>query len=204
MKLLLARHGNTFEAGDTPYIVGRTENLPLTLEGEAQAVRLARFLHARDLIPTMIRCGELQRTRRMAAIIGDTLALPVPIIDERLTELDYGDWSGLTTDQVRTTYGREEIDAWDHHGIMPEDRGWSPTEEELLEHISSFAGEAIKRGGATLAVTSNGVLRFFARLIDGLFEELAAARGLKVSTGNVCCLEHDGTKWRLVFWNQKP
>jgi probable phosphoglycerate mutase len=204
MKLLLARHGNTFESGDTPFIVGRNEDLPLTLEGEAQATRLARYLHTENLVPDTIRCGPLERTRRSAAIVADMLALKAPKIDTRLTELDYGDWSGLTTDEVRTMYGREAIDAWDHHGIMPDDRGWSPSPEDLLADVQDFAADALEIKGTLLAVTSNGVLRFFAKLVDGLFDELASARALKVGTGNVCCLEHDGVRWQLGFWNERP
>ena len=33
MRLILARHGNTFEAGETPVWVGAREDLPLTARG---------------------------------------------------------------------------------------------------------------------------------------------------------------------------
>ena len=203
MKLLLARHGNTFEKDQTPYIVGRGEDLPLTKDGEDQAAKLAEFLRAENLIPTTIRCGNLQRTKRMADIIGDAFAL-LPIVDPRLTELDYGDWAGLTTDQLRHRFGAAEIDAWERHGIMPDDRNWEPSPGTINRNIGHFATETLSDGGTTLGITSNGVLRFFAQLVSGLFDDLAAQQQLKVGTGNLCCLEHDGAAWRLIFWNRKP
>ncbi len=204
MKLLLARHGNTFEAGETPYIVGRNEDLALTSEGETQAVHLAELLRIENLIPTTICSGELRRTRRMADIVSNALALSPPIEDTRLTELDYGAWSGLTTNEVRARFGTTEAEAWDHNGIIPEGRNWYPSLDKLTADTQDFASEALQRGGMTLAVTSNGVLRFFAKLVDGLFEELASSQQLKVGTGNLCCLEHDGAGWQLGFWNRKP
>jgi probable phosphoglycerate mutase len=204
MKLLLARHGNTFEKDQTPYIVGRGEDLPLTQAGEDQAARLAKFLQTEMLIPTVIYCGALQRTHRTAEIIGQALALPALTIDPRLTELDYGDWSGLTTDEVRAKFGAAESDAWDRRGIIPAGRNWHPSPDEIAANVQSFATTALNMGGTTLGVTSNGVLRFFAQLVEGLFDDLAAQHHLKVGTGNLCCLEHDGAAWRLVFWNRKP
>ena len=36
-RLIIARHGNTFDAGDIPTRVGRRTDLPLVASGEAQA-----------------------------------------------------------------------------------------------------------------------------------------------------------------------
>ncbi len=206
MKLLLARHGNTFEKGETPRIVGRGEDMPLTAEGEAQAIRLAELLRRENLTPSAIRCGGLQRTRRSADLIAEAFSLPAPETDQRLTELDYGVWAGLTTDDVRQEFGDAEVDAWDRKGLMPEGRGWEPATRELLANVEGFATDMKENGpdSIVLAVTSNGVLRFFSRLVPGLFEELALKNELKVGTGNLCCLEHDGAAWRLAFWNRKP
>ena len=205
MKLLLARHGNTFEAGETPRIVGCNEDLQLTVEGEAQAVRLAEYLKENRLLPCSITSGVLRRTRRTAEIVASTLGLPAPVTDSRLTELDYGDWSGLTTDEVRSRFGDAEVQEWDRSGIMPKGRGWAPSTDELLAHIMNFAAGLDPEcpGQTALAITSNGVLRFFSRLVPGLFEDLATQGKLKVGTGNLCGLEQ-GDTWRLLFWNVKP
>ena len=41
-RLYIARHGNTFEAGEAPRRVGRRTDLPLTAAGRAQAEALGR------------------------------------------------------------------------------------------------------------------------------------------------------------------
>ncbi len=207
MKLLLTRHGNTFEAGETPYVIGRGEDMPLTAAGEAQAETLARYLRSRHLLPGGITCGPLRRTRRTAELLAVSLGLPAAMTDSRLTELDYGDWAGLTTAQVRERFGDAEVDAWDRLGVVPSSRGWYPGAEQLASHVASFAAglDPECQGHIALAVTSNGVLRFFARLVDGLFDELASRNALKVATGNLCGLERDENgMWRLLFWNVEP
>jgi probable phosphoglycerate mutase len=205
VKLLLARHGNTFEAGATPTIVGRWQNPALTAEGEAQAARLAQFCQSPTFKPDIIYCGSLLRTQRMAEIVAGLCTTPAPSIDDRLTEIDYGGWSGLTMADVRARFGDTEADAWEYEAIMPTHRGWSPTADAIQAGIDIFAREARGTGdGTVLAISSNGILRFFAHLVPGLFDRLKDERALKVATGHVCCLEWTGAAFDLVFWNQRP
>jgi probable phosphoglycerate mutase len=206
VKLLLARHGNTFASGETAYVVGRGEDLPLTAEGEAQGSRLAEYLRREGLIPDAIFCGALKRTRRMAEIVSERLEISSPLDDPRLTELDFGDWAGLTMDDIRARFGAEEVDSWDRDAIMPEGRGWQPEAAAIAQNWRDFAADAGRRvgDGIALAVTSNGLLRFAPLLIEGLFEALRQNHALKVATGNLCRFDNTGGGFKMIEWNKRP
>ena len=53
-------------------------------------------------------------------------------------------------------------------------------------------------------VTSNGILKFFLKLVPGAFEKMASEGVLKVGTGNCCALAHEEGAWRVLFWNVQP
>jgi broad specificity phosphatase PhoE len=202
LKLLLARHGNTFEAGVEPTIVGRGEDLPLTAAGEAQAYALAQCLQRAALQPDLIVCGSLQRTRRMAVIVADTLRLAPPHSEDRLTELDYGAWSGLTTTEVKARFGSPEYEAWENRSIMPDNRGWQPESGQLQRDLTGWLA-TLPRQGTVLAITSNGILRFVPRVM-GISETALEAARLKVKTGHFCSFSRQDDRWALDFWNADP
>ena len=68
MLLLLARHGNTFEAGDKVVWVGARTDLPLTAKGREQAAALGEGLRPVKSVIKHIVSGPLNRTREHAAI----------------------------------------------------------------------------------------------------------------------------------------
>jgi probable phosphoglycerate mutase len=203
MKLLLARHGNTFEAGEPAYVVGRRQDLPLTREGIAQAERIGAYCQAEP--PAAVYCGTLHRTRHTAGIVVRLCGSPAPCDDSRLTELDFGEWGGLTMDEVRRKFGDAEADAWEHDARMPAGRGWSPDAAVLTEAVQGFIADMRQAhaDGTVLAVTSNGVLRYFAHIVPGLFKRLRDEGGLKVKTGHLCAFDI-ADEPKLLFWNQPP
>jgi probable phosphoglycerate mutase len=87
--LILVRHGET-AVNTEGRLQGRIEST-LTERGREQADRLARAVAA--LEPISVVSSPLRRARETAAAIGAATGLEVEI-DERLTELDYGDWEG--------------------------------------------------------------------------------------------------------------
>jgi probable phosphoglycerate mutase len=63
---------------------------------------------------------------------------------------------------------------------------------------------SLDRNDAALLVTSNGILKFFLKLVPGAFDEMGAKGALKVATGNCCALAFEAGNWRLMFWNRQP
>jgi probable phosphoglycerate mutase len=208
MLLLLARHGNTFDTGDKVVWVGARTDLALTEKGRRQAADLAAGLAPIKERIERIVAGPLKRTRDHAAIVAEKLALQKPVeIDERLREIDYGQWEGKSSEEIQVLGGESELNAWNEQGAWPLSPGWFPTEDTIAQNISRLALELSAKVGsekAVLLVTSNGILKFFLKLVPGAFEEMAASDALKVATGHCCALHGDQQRWRVAFWNRQP
>jgi len=96
-ELWLARHGET-EWSLAGRHTGRTD-IPLTPYGERQAIALGKRL--RSVTFALVLASPLQRARRTAELagFGDRL-----VLDEDLVELDYGDYEGRTTAEIRRAH----------------------------------------------------------------------------------------------------
>ena len=204
MELIIARHGNTFSKGDKIVWVGRNEDLPLTLEGEAQAAGVAQELQGVSL--AAVYCAPLHRTRRFAEIITNLLGIPAPITEKRLTEIDYGVWGGKSDGEIIAAGGEGALKGWKEEGIWPEVGVWGSLKEEIRAAIHSFAKELTMNYGVddkVLIVSSNGCIRFFLELLDVIPEEIALNHG-KVKTGHLCSLSFNETdhSYTLNYWNK--
>lgn len=93
-RLVLLRHGET-QWTATQQHTGRTD-LPLTPHGEKQARAAAPLLTGLALHDPLVLSSPRQRALRTAELAG----LPTPQADSDLHEWDYGDYEGLTTDQI--------------------------------------------------------------------------------------------------------
>ncbi|HWJ18036.1 MAG TPA: histidine phosphatase family protein, partial [Geobacterales bacterium] len=125
----------------------------------------------------------------------------------RLREIDYGLWEAKSTEEIHAVGGADELKAWDERGIWPTSPGWSPPHEGISANVAQIAqnlSTLLGRDDAALLVTSNGILKFFLKLVPGAFEVLAANRELKVATGNCCALHHEESTWSVAFWNRPP
>jgi broad specificity phosphatase PhoE len=95
--LLFVRHGQTSWTVDGKY-QGHSDQ-PLTAEGIAAAGAIARQL--RHVGIRRIVTSPSLRAAETAQIIADALGLQSPQQDERLREIAYGDWEGLTQQEVK-------------------------------------------------------------------------------------------------------
>jgi broad specificity phosphatase PhoE len=208
LNLILARHGNTFESNETPYWVGSKNNLPLTAKGKEQAEKLAEYLISNKLIPDAVYCGPLKRTKEYAQIVSKITGLKTgPIIDDRLNELDYGDWSGLDTKKTVELFGEDLVKAWEDFVAWPsKDKGnWGGSKVETIKNLESFLNDiktAHKSAQNIVAVTSNGVLKHFWLILDG--EQRIVSQNGKVKTGAFCQVLVDKGFSRALNWNTTP
>jgi probable phosphoglycerate mutase len=208
MLLLLARHGNTFEAGEKAVWVGARTDLPLTAKGREQAAALAAAV--RPLKPRIERmiAGPLKRTREYADIIIHSVGFEAAAAaDERLREIDYGLWEGKSSEEIRALGGDLELQAWNERGEWPRSPRWTPSPAKIAANTAALANEladALSAESVGLLVTSNGILKYFLKLVPGAFEEMAARGALKVATGHCCALRHGERGWQLAFWDREP
>jgi probable phosphoglycerate mutase len=97
-RVFLLRHGET-EWSRSGKHTGRTD-IPLTDRGRLLAKAtgdVGRYLLRDD--PAVVWCSPRMRARDTAALAG----LTVDHVDERLVEWDYGDYEGMTSEEIRET-----------------------------------------------------------------------------------------------------
>lgn len=96
VRLLLARHGQTEWHHDNRY-AGRTD-VELTEAGRREAQALARRALEEDL--ALVVCSPLRRAFDTASFAAEACGVELQI-EDRLREIDFGEWEGRTLDEVR-------------------------------------------------------------------------------------------------------
>lgn len=208
MKLILARHGNTFAPGDKVTWVGSANDLPLVQSGLEQAERAAEALAGTSL--AAIYCAPLLRTKKFAEIIAAKQAACqpekcLPQIDNRLTELDYGDWSGLSDDEITAKFG-DSLKNWINSSTWPSNCHWASSEAAVTAEVQALVAELEEKHAneTVLLVSSNGRLRYFLKLVAGEFERRVADKQFKMGTGKISVLAGQGSIYSLLSWNEDP
>ena len=104
--LIFIRHGET-EGNRSGRWQGHAD-VPLSDEGREQARRLAARLKSEGHAFDGLYASDLGRALETAQIVAQELGLEVhPLVE--LREIHVGDWSGLTTDEIRTRFPEQ----WD-------------------------------------------------------------------------------------------
>ncbi|MGO8791786.1 MAG: histidine phosphatase family protein, partial [Terriglobia bacterium] len=125
------RHGET-EWNAEGRFCGRTD-VPLSDAGRRQARLLA--LRAKSILIDGLYSSPLRRALETARIIGEVMGRE-PVVDERLTELNYGTWEGLTLEEIERT-GPAIYQAWKRDpGSLAPPEGESGA--QLVERVMPF------------------------------------------------------------------
>jgi broad specificity phosphatase PhoE len=161
------RHGQT-EFNREDRVQGRVDS-PLTALGVQQAkamgTHLAALIRADDAGEWLLEASPLGRARQTADIIAEVAGLDEPRIDQRLIEVGYGVFEGLT---------RDEVDArWPQYIGMNGIFGRAP-QGETFEALSARVGDWLAEAQArppqvrSVAVSHAGVSRTMRGLFLGL------------------------------------
>ncbi len=183
-ELVLVRHGDT-EWSQNGRHTSHTD-LPLLPSGVERArtlaPRLATFRFARVL------CSPLQRARRTAELagFGDRLE-----ITPDLTEWDYGDYEGLTSEAI-----------WKDH---PDWRLWTDgapggeSPEQVAARADRVIADAVQAGGDVLLFAHGHILRVLvARWIGA---PASAGADFKLDPATISILGHEHEYRAIDRWN---
>lgn len=105
--LFLVRHGQTDLNRDKRFR-GMTD-APLNEAGRAEVAAAARVLDGTRL--KAIHTSPLSRAVQTARIIADVTGCSVEP-DRSFLDIDYGEWQGLTVDEVERRFGAAQMDRW--------------------------------------------------------------------------------------------
>lgn len=188
-RIVIVRHGDTFEASEPPRRIGSRTDLPLVASGVAQAEALGAYFRSKGWIFDRCFISPLRRTRETAALIlGDA---PCTTADW-LREIDHGPDENKPETAVLARIGQPALDAWDTAAIPP--AGWIvETEWRRAAWGAFFTEQTTFPAGMTLVVTSNGAARL---ALD------PSAPKLRTGSYGVIALGGDGPT--LETWDVRP
>jgi len=156
--LWLVRHGETAWTLSRQH-TGRTD-IPLTPNGEA----LARDMLAPKLAGVafdLVLSSPLSRARETARLAGFD-----PELDDRLREFDYGDYEGLTTDEIH-----QRRPGWD---LWNDGCPGGETAEDVGARMDALIAERVREAGERVLIFGHG---HALRILTARWLELPAREG---------------------------
>jgi len=188
-ELWLVRHGETV-GGSSTRLYGSTD-LALSDVGRRQmeCVRAAVEGVAFDRVIT----SPLQRSREGATIVHPC-SEPAATVVDAFTEIDFGDWEGLTADEVAAGYPAE------HGRWRTASQDWGFPGGETRSGFRARVGAGIdahlaSASGRSLLVLHKGVVKIIVGTLLGEAPEVYAARPCEL--GSLHLLIRESGRWRM-------
>ncbi len=160
--IYLLRHGETVWNR-----AGRFQgqgDAPLTAAGVAQARAMGRRLAQEDVAGVRLIASPLYRAWQSAVLVADALSLDPHEIEfePRLMELGFGEWEGLTREEIKARdhgeWRARKADVWTH--VPPGGESLAELEARAEDWLNAH------RDGEPLIVLSHGLT---SRVLRGLY-----------------------------------
>jgi probable phosphoglycerate mutase len=182
MKLALLRHGPTDWNAQ-----GRVQGSIDTPLSEAGKAKMSALLPPAGFENAVAYCSPKLRARQTAACLG----LKHLHLDPRLVEQNWGDWEGLTRDEM---LARDGTDAFERSG---RGTGFRPpggeSTGELHARLASFFKDVAAGGEDAIAVSHMGVVRAAYVLATGWDMSAPIPAELDLKCALILALAADGT-----------
>lgn len=178
-------------------IAGRTTGIGLSPKGRAEAAAVAERLIVEKV--GALYASPLDRARETASILASRLDLPVAIRDD-LIELDFGEWTGLTFEQVRTDERWLPWQSCRSIASIPGGESWRQVQDRAVRALFD-----IRRShpNETVVLVSHGdVIR--AALLFALGMPLDFYNRIEVATGSISTVRIDDKGVRVPALNERP
>ena len=196
--VLLIRHAHSVANG-SGILAGRTQGIGLSASGKKQARELARRLGAVPI--KSFRSSPLERCEETISpwlkILSETNPRLVVQIDDDLSEVDYGDWTG----RKLRTLSRESL--WKK--VQEEPSRVTFPKGESLRGMQERAMRALQRGldkrgkGHVVLVSHGDVLKSI--IASALNLHLDEFQRIVVDPASVSILDYSSSKPRLILMN---
>ncbi len=193
IRILLIRHGSNDLLGRVLY--GRMPGIHLNEEGALQARNLAQALKNHYTLDAIVS-SPLERAFETAQPIAEAHNKPL-LIDEGITELDFGGWAGQSFDDLY------ETDYWRNFNRQ-RSLHWPRDGESLMEvqarawRSISAAAETYGDGSAIAMVTHGDVIRSVLLLVLGMsIDHIHRLEVAPVSVSEILIGEHQPSVRRV-------
>jgi len=182
LRIAFLRHGPT-DWNEEGRIQGRID-MPLSAAGRT---KMAGLLPPEGFELARAFVSPLARARETAKLLG----LGDPIIDERLSEHHWGEWEGLTREEI---LARDGADAFERAGLGIDFRPQGgESASELLARVSDFLRDVARQRSDAIAVAHRGIVRSAYTLATGWDMASAMPEKLDLSMALILSLAADGT-----------
>jgi broad specificity phosphatase PhoE len=196
--IVLVRHGAT-EWSESGRHTGRTD-IPLTDEGRQQAAALFRVLDRQRF--ALVLTSPRSRARETARLAGFADAE----VDDDLVEWDYGDYEGLTTEQIRATRPGWTVFDGVPNGETIEEVG--DRADRVIKRVMAQVAAAGRAAGGPVDGPRDGVVALFShghmlRILGARWVGLPPldARFFALDTATLSVLGYEHETRVLTRWN---
>jgi broad specificity phosphatase PhoE len=190
----LLRHGEPAIFGR---LNGRLPGVGLSEKGRAEAAMQAGRLAGEKI--EAVYSSPMQRTRETAEILADQLGLPIRYRED-VIEIDYGEWTGLTFDQIRQD---ERWQMWSRSrsiAAVPGGESWRQVQERVVGALFDLQ-QAHPEG--SIAIVSHGdVIR--AALLFALGMPLDFYSRIEIAFASLSTVRLDSAGIRVSGLNEWP
>lgn len=193
-RFILVRHGETTWNREGRY-QGQIDT-PLSPFGVEQGQLVAKAL---EKVPFDVAyASPLERSFETARMCAVPHGIEV-IKDERLLEINHGEWEGLQADEVRTNYP-ELLHKWHTSVVDVQMPGGENIEDVRQRAMTAFNDYAKRHEGKTVLVAAHDAVNK-AVLCDIL--DISLSHFWQVKQDNTCInvFEYQNGKWRMVLMN---
>lgn len=116
-------------------LAGRTKGIPLTQTGIQQAQKIATFLQPLKI--STIYSSPIERALHTAEIVANKLDLGCKI-DERLTEIEMGSFSGMQYDEMFAKYGNVFLKFYQDNSLIQKNgvETFSSVKKRVLDMVN--------------------------------------------------------------------
>lgn len=181
-KVFLVRHGESVDNASGDRFSG-VRNSELTKKGFDQAMATGRMLQPEKI--DRVYTSSMNRTVSTARAI-QSLTQGALVIESRLREVDYGDWEGLTRQDVNQRFSedysnwkKDPMKYWPTTGENPED-----ALKRALTFLSDLESTVVAENlRAVVVVTHKSIIRMLLCHLHGY--PLSQLREIQVSPGSI-------------------
>jgi probable phosphoglycerate mutase len=198
MRLVLIRHGSA-SYFERQIVAGTTGCSGLTVEGQAQALKLCRRLQSPGALPesAILLTSPLARAIETARILAPAFTRADIRLEPDLEEMRVGVADGMSWSEFATAFGEFDVVAEPDRRWAPEGESWNMFTLRIREFLARAQCEY--KGKTVIAVTHGGVIDVTMRELFGIPVMGSPASLFPSNTGLTVWSYHDS--WKLECYN---
>jgi probable phosphoglycerate mutase len=199
MRLVLIRHAHS-EANAAGILSGRLPNVHLSEKGIAQSSQLAQRLG--DFPVSTLRISPMERCFETISPWINSIVIPKnprfePLVDEELTEVDYGTWSGKKLAVLSKNRLWKTVQESPSRMYFPRGEGIAQMQARAMKSVHETV--SMKSKGAAVIVSHGDVIKSIVASALGM--HLDEFQRIIIDPASISILDFSSTKPRTLLLN---